>query len=126
MVNFLEKYTLFQYFESHVLQMASDCAKIAWGRSRIKFWQKLYIFILDFDAKGPKSKDFPVESILLILPLLGLHLRLEIGTSARPNRHNFARGIRFRGLKFPKRRGNAYFSIYPPAAGFIPTRPSFL
>ena len=84
--------------------------------------------MLDFDAKGPKSKDFPVES--QIPPLLGLHLRLEIGTSARPNRRNFARGIRFRGLKLPKRRGNALFFnfsacgglySYPPFFSFIPS-----
>ena len=104
--------------------MASGCAKIAWGRSGSKFWQKSCIFMLDFDAKGSISIDFPMGSIILPNPL-GVHLRLEIGAPGLPNRSNFARGIRFRGLKLPKRRGHDIFFIFPPAAGFIPTRPSF-
>jgi hypothetical protein len=110
-------------FKLHVLQLGSDCTKIAWGRSRIKFGQKLYIFMLDFDAKGPKSKDFPVES--KIPPLLGLHLRLEIGTSARPNGRNFARGIRFRGLKLTTRRGNAIFFNFSACGGLCSYPPFF-
>ena len=121
---FLEKYTFFQYFESHVLQMASDCAKIAWGPPGSKFWQKSCIFMLDFDAQGPISTDFPMESIILPHPL-GVHLRLEIGAPGLPNRRNFARGIRFRGLKLPKRRANAIFFNFGGSArgpGMAPGR----
>ena len=99
-----------------MLQMGSDCTKTAWGRSGSKLWQNLCIFMLDFDAEGPISKDFHMESIILPHPL-GVHLRLEIGASGLPNRRNFARGIRFRGLEHPKRSGNAVFLNFSACGG---------
>ena len=113
----LKKYVFFQYFELHVLLMGLDCTKIAWGRSGSKIWQKICIFMLDFDAEDPISKEFPMESIILPHPL-GVHLRRGIGAPGLPNRRNFARGIRFRGLEPPKRPGNATFPNFPPAAGY--------